>query len=717
MSNTTIEYQVKLDRISPAARQRVGMAGNHNMVKLNFIVDSDLAAHVESVEANGGYVTYRFEIHNAADEIFRTEPVEIEDEFEFCYTLQERDTRYGGTVKVQLVLTAFDGTEAIKEVFTYPALLRVDGDARGTSRISYSELELKALAAADSAAEVHEAFVNGELKGEKGDKGEKGEKGAPFLYSDFTSEQLEALRGPKGLQGETGPQGDKGEKGDKGEQGIQGIQGIQGPAGPMGPKGEQGPKGDDYVLTEADLSEIATRTHEQYFEISADGLLALKPEYRGAFDLKLDDEDASKITADNCPYAISDMGVGVAGSKNHELPEELIIPSTVNGITTTISRTAAFAYNQRIRKITLPDTWAALPNGFAYRAYNLEEVENTENILQIQSYCFNNTKIKKMLFPKLTGMGSYSFWGCSQLEYVDIGSVTAIGKNAFAQDNKLKEIEIDNPVQEIKEGAFWGCSNLRTIENIVAPNVTTSIGAGAFINCRATYDWDKLTNCTFGTNATSEQLHSTKFWEGVTFKPCSNKALSFLNQGDLRWRNVLIGNGGDKDRNFEDGCLLMSVMGVYCSLNNINVDDARDFIDICTINGIDTTKYYPSMGSDYMCDLYDKLGMNYELISTPLDANKLKTLYDALAEGKYAVTHTFSSATSSGTAHAVAITGIYPTGELLVQDSSDPCWRNGINENAKSRIPIQNLTESFEENTGSNAFDTIVILSKKEVTT
>ena len=56
-------------------------------------------------------------------------------------------------------------------------------------------------------------------------KGDKGEKGDAFVYSDFTPEQLEGLK----------------VKGDKGD---------------MGPQGPQGPKGDDYVLTEADRSEI-----------------------------------------------------------------------------------------------------------------------------------------------------------------------------------------------------------------------------------------------------------------------------------------------------------------------------------------------------------------------------------------------------------------------------------------------------------------------------
>ena len=76
----------------------------------------------------------------------------------------------------------------------------------------------------------------------------------------------QGLQGEQGIQGpigETGPQGiqgPQGEQGPKGEQGPQGIQGIQGPQGEPGPKGDPGTPGKDgkdYVLTEADKSEIA----------------------------------------------------------------------------------------------------------------------------------------------------------------------------------------------------------------------------------------------------------------------------------------------------------------------------------------------------------------------------------------------------------------------------------------------------------------------------
>ena len=95
-------------------------------------------------------------------------------------------------------------------------------------------------------------------------------------------------------------------------------------------------------------------------------------------------------------------------------------------------------------------------------------------------------------------------------------------------------------------------------------------------------------------NATAEQLHSTKFWEGANFTPCENKALSFLSQFDLRWqmdkvsnRTPVIGSDGnvvkgtEANGTFANACNIFVTMGIWCSLNNVTVADARDFIEIC----------------------------------------------------------------------------------------------------------------------------------------
>ena len=100
------------------------------------------------------------------------------------------------------------------------------------------------------------------IQGVQGPVGPQGPKGDAFKYSDFTQEQLEGLRGPQGPQGIRGPQGATGAQGPQGPQGIQGKQGLTGPKGDKGDTGEQGPQGEagkDYVLTDEDMEEIASK--------------------------------------------------------------------------------------------------------------------------------------------------------------------------------------------------------------------------------------------------------------------------------------------------------------------------------------------------------------------------------------------------------------------------------------------------------------------------
>lgn len=251
MAYKTISFRVGFDGISPSARQRVGMQKNHNMVELEFEVEPALRVALQDNEASEK-VLCRFEIYNAAGEVFRTaseDVLERFDDFIFYYDLQERDTRYGGIVKVVLVLTALDGTDTVMESYSFPALLQVESLPEGVvsdgeSRVSYSELELKALEAAKvakdaagqaveasaAALEVKQAYDNGELKGERGDIGPQG---------------------PQGLKGDTGPQGLKGDT------------------------GPQGPKGDAYLLTETDKVEIADIITED-IDAALDEIIAIQ---------------------------------------------------------------------------------------------------------------------------------------------------------------------------------------------------------------------------------------------------------------------------------------------------------------------------------------------------------------------------------------------------------------------------------------------------------
>ena len=68
--------------------------------------------------------------------------------------------------------------------------------------------------------------------------------------------------GAQGAAGATGPQGPQGPEGEKGDTGAIGPIGPQGPKGDTGATGPQGPAGTDYVLTDADKSDIAALVYD-----------------------------------------------------------------------------------------------------------------------------------------------------------------------------------------------------------------------------------------------------------------------------------------------------------------------------------------------------------------------------------------------------------------------------------------------------------------------
>lgn len=453
-----------------------------------------------------------------------------------------------------------------------------------------------------------------------------------------------------------------------------------------------------------------TDIYEKYFDITEEGIISLKPEYRGKYN-NLTSAADSVLASTNLPYAISDNGVDAVGSKYYELPPEIYIPLTVNGITVTGYQMGIFACNLRVERIVLNPSVTEINSAFVYRAFNFRELYNTEHITSVKSSCFTLSKIKDIKFPNLTTLGSQAFRYCGELEYANIGKVKDIPKQAFGCCYKLKGVEINSPANTIGDGTFFECYNLRTIDNIVAPNVTTSIGISAFAGCRATYNWDLLTGCKFGTYATANQSHTTKFWEGVNFTPCENQAKSFLSQQDIRWQDIV--TDPERPATFNKGCEAMSVMGVWCSLNNVTVDDARDFLEICKKYGTEFKYADNGLDNDNAHAFYNAMGLSYSAISWEgFGKTSLENIYNSLADGKYViiiVPKTVGNAEGAERGHVVAITGVSPLGELLIQDPANISYPTGTRENSNGKVPIQNLINTVGNTSGFCG----VILGKK----
>ncbi len=171
------------------------------------------------------------------------------------------------------------------------------------------------------------------------------------------------------------------------------------------------------------------------------------------------------------------------------------VPSVIDGKTVTAIGNYAFDNAQAVTKVTLPGTITSIGN----HAF---------------SFC---KKLKSVTIPNgVASIGNLAFYGCESMTSISLpASLTAIGDDAFYQCNSLTGFSVASanpsftavdgilynkslttlltcpmkkqsaqsiPVQikYIKNFAFWGCSDLKTV---TIPEKVVNIGEFAFFQC------------------------------------------------------------------------------------------------------------------------------------------------------------------------------------------------------------------------------------------
>lgn len=388
--------------------------------------------------------------------------------------------------------------------------------------------------------------------------------------------------------------------------------------------------------------------HAEYFTITKDGVLSLKPEYRGAspFTTYLD--------------SISDMGSGVAGSKNVELPKFLVIPEIVDDIAVDSLADGIFCNNDMIEQAVLPATITTIPL-MAFAACNqLKHLHNTDFITDIEDGALQTTILRKISFPKLKTMGASAFNGCDKLIYADIGEVESIPDRAFFRCDSLNTVKARGVVTSVGTLSFQHTPKLNKADFL--KNVT-NIGKLAFLGSDIEYPWDTLTGCTFGANATSLQFNPTDFWSACSFTPCENPVPTHLSQNDPLWMSKTIGGSTKK---YVAGCALFATMHMYSGMTGTKFDSPEEFVELVrSVNPSLIDSY--SGTSKRCCQILKALGLNAQHYDE-CDQTALQALYDALAAGGYAF-HIVPDGTGIG-GHAIMSCGITSDGELIFVDSA-----------------------------------------------
>ena len=401
-------------------------------------------------------------------------------------------------------------------------------------------------------------------------------------------------------------------------------------------------------------------TDSKYFDIDYDGLISLKPEYR---------DSVSASAAAALPYAISDNGVGVRGSKIEELPSKIVIPEVMNNIAVAGFQVGMFAMNMRVQEIVFPDTIREIPDSFCRATKYLERIQNTEHIEKLGERAFSQTRIKKFLFPNLKEAAAYALYNNMFLQTIDIGNEIEEVPRAFLEKaTSLSLVKGGAKVKKINAYAFYNTFNLKNLS--ILDNDITEIGEYAFFKSRIQYNWQTLTDkgCAFGTSATPIIDNTTDYWTGSTYTPCENRLVSLFHQRNPLWVNETYGTTG---KAYSSGCSVCTIAHIYSAIENVELSSPKEFEDILQRINPALLDIHPGNSFAHANTILQSLGYEttvYQGVNTTKTI--LNNIYNELSNGAY-IYLVVSTDNSINDGHTVAVYGVNDIGEILYVDSDN----------------------------------------------
>lgn len=159
MAVRTIKFTVAENGITPAVKQFGGVQGDHKSTKVLFEIGASLFSDITAqADELGGSAIYRIDGYDGEGGVARSETSPLMAD-EIPYYLEEWITRYGGTVRIVLVISLFKDDTTEMELYSFPALLSLknlpDGkDTDGSNYESLSTLSQTARDAADTAVQA-----------------------------------------------------------------------------------------------------------------------------------------------------------------------------------------------------------------------------------------------------------------------------------------------------------------------------------------------------------------------------------------------------------------------------------------------------------------------------------------------------------------------------------------------------------------------------------
>ena len=239
-------------------------------------------------------------------------------------------------------------------------------------------------------------------------------------------------------------------------------------------------------------------------------------------------------------YHSSSNDLGLRYITNPELlPEELVIPSAIDGLPVVSISSKAFESTQtkpiNIKSVVIPEGIGYLGMMTFMNCKKLESVTLPESLKEIAREAFYGCEsLKTINLPdNLTKIGEYAFSDCSSLTGIDLPqNITSLGSSCFMNCSSIESVAIPKSCSYLGDRSFYGCTNLKTVDvdedaqfstymyatfenctslqTISVPAKLSSIGYKAFKNCSS------LHTVNFAPN---EKLRTIEI---EAFKDCEN---------------------------------------------------------------------------------------------------------------------------------------------------------------------------------------------------
>lgn len=184
----------------------------------------------------------------------------------------------------------------------------------------------------------------------------------------------------------------------------------------------------------------------------------------------------------DCTYEINGDGVTITGYSG-ELPSEAVLPDVLDGVAVTKIGAGAFASNETIKKVLIPDSVIEIGEKAFSGCTKLQNVQLPSGLLQIGQSAFENcSSLSSVALPNgMTTISPWAFANCKRLTQIEIpGSLTALGEWSFSGCTGLNSIEFNEGITSIDNYVFNNCQRLT---DVTIPEGVKTIGIGAFSGC------------------------------------------------------------------------------------------------------------------------------------------------------------------------------------------------------------------------------------------